>query len=146
MKGFIKKIIKLFAINRFDFDEIIINKSVIRDIITFAKDSYPNEFITLLKGNIKDKRLIIDYLIYQIYQSSTEATSIKLDLPLVSGVIGSVHSHPSYSNKPSKADLIFFNKIYSIHLIISNPFTESNIQAYNCYGDKIMFKIGDQNI
>lgn len=125
----------------FEYDEVIITKKVINDIIDLAKQAYPKEFIILLRGNIKDKKLKITSLIYQTYQASENASAIKMNLPLMSKVYGSCHGHPGYSNEPSAQDLKFFNKYPGIHLIICKPYNFSSIRAYDANGNEIGFRV-----
>jgi proteasome lid subunit RPN8/RPN11 len=141
MTWFTKTLIKFFELHKFDFDKIIISKKVISTIIQFAKTSYPNEFIAFLQGKIENKTLKINSLIYQHFQSSQTSAALKAILQPLTNAIGSVHSHPSFSNSPSQEDLRFFNKNPGIHLIICNPFKIENISAYDYKGKKIDFKI-----
>lgn len=125
----------------FEYEEVLIRKKVIADVIDLAKQAYPREFIILLKGNIENKKLEITSLIYQTYQASSNATAVKMNLPLISNVYGSCHGHPGFRNRPSRQDLRFFNKYPGIHLIICRPHTARSIAAYDANGNKIDFRI-----
>jgi proteasome lid subunit RPN8/RPN11 len=76
---------------------------------------------------------------YQHFQSSQTSAALKAILQPLTNAIGSVHSHPSFSNLPSEQDLRFFNKNPGIHLIICHPFKIENIAAYDYQGKKIKF-------
>lgn len=136
----IKDYLKLFFPS-LEYDEILITKKVINDIIDLAKQAYPKEFIILLRGNIKDKKLKITSLIYQTYQASENVSAIRMNLPLMSNVYGSCHGHPGYSNRASGQDLRFFNKYPGIHLIICRPYTANSIRAYDANGNEVGFRI-----
>jgi len=125
----------------YEYEEVLITKKVINNIIELARQAHPKEFIILLKGNIKNKKLTITSLIFQSYQASENASAIKMDLPLMSSVYGSCHGHPGYSNKPSGQDLRFFNKYPGIHLIICKPYTSDSIKGYDANGNEVGFKI-----
>jgi proteasome lid subunit RPN8/RPN11 len=58
-------------------------------------------------------------------------------LPIDFTIVGTVHSHPSYSAKPSKADLQLFRKHGKIHIISAKPFDHSSWKAYNFIGENI---------
>ena len=139
MKWLTKKLKNLFNLQ--DFDEIIILNDVIHNIMEVARETYPKEFIMLLKGGVKDGQLRVESLIYQTYQASRHATSVRINLPPMSGVVGSVHSHPGPSNTPSTADLRFFNKQGAVHLIIRQPYNKEDVQAFNPFGEKIPVRI-----
>jgi proteasome lid subunit RPN8/RPN11 len=123
-----------------EVEKVVIKKDVVENIIELAMQAYPKEFIMLLKGSAKGKKLVIDSLIFQTYHASNESTLVRFDLPLMSGSVGSVHSHPGASNRPSGADLRFFNKNGFVHLIIAYPYTRETIQAYDLYGNRIGFE------
>ena len=103
--GFLKR---FFGIKQ--FNEVILSEKVIENIINLAKDAYPKEFIAVLKGKVTKKKLKITSLIFQRYQASYRAAAIKFELPILSGSFGTIHSHPSYSNRPSNQDLNLFTR------------------------------------
>lgn len=121
--------------------EILIESDVIENIIAIARETHPREFIALLKGKIREKKLVIDSLIYQNYTASTDAAIIQLDLPIMSGAVGSVHSHPGPSNRPSAQDLVFFSKQGGVNLIIAMPYNIRTIAAYDGNGNPIPVKV-----
>ncbi|MBD3204257.1 hypothetical protein GF327_08235 [Candidatus Woesearchaeota archaeon] len=123
------------------FSRITLKKTVADDITEIAKGSYPKEFIALLKGDVKDDTLAIDGLIYQHFAASPHSASMTFDLPMISGAVGSVHSHPGPRNTPSSADLRFFNKRGFIHLIINYPYKYNNIACYDFEGNRLDFSI-----
>jgi proteasome lid subunit RPN8/RPN11 len=128
---------KLFNLERYFFSRIIIKKEVLEKITEFAKDAYPKEFIGFLSGKIEDKTLIVDDLIYQIYQASHNSAFTKMNLPMLNDVYGTVHSHPSGNNRPSRADLFFFRKHGVFHIIIGRPYNIGTMQAYDKNGSRI---------
>jgi len=142
---FYKKIIdwlkKLFELEKYDFERVIFTKEVIEAIIELARMTSPNEFIAFLQGKVRKRTLRIHGLAYQEYFANENSTLAKINFPLTSSIVGSVHSHPGPSNKPSRADLHFFSKRGMVHLIIKKPYTEKDIQAYDAKGNKIMFEI-----
>lgn len=139
--NFLKKLFNFLELENFNYKKIILKKRVADDICRFAKKSYPLEFISYLKGEKINENLTINSLVYQEFKASKNSAFSKMNLPILSGVVGTVHSHPSYSNLPSETDLKLFNKQFGIHLIISYPFLIKNIQAYNPKGEKILLKI-----
>lgn len=141
MTHFANLIKKFLELDKFEFKNLIIEQDVIDNICKFAKKSYPLEFISFLRGRKVKENLEICSLVYQQYQSSRSSASTKINLPLITNIFGTVHSHPSLSNSPSTTDKRFFNKNFGIHLIISYPFSQKNIQAFNFKSEKINFRI-----
>jgi proteasome lid subunit RPN8/RPN11 len=136
-----EKIYRFLEIDKFVYNQIFISRSVIYQIMEFAKNNYPKEFVAFLKGKITNKRLIINDLVYQHFQSSIYSASIQNRLPLSREIYGTVHSHPSYSNVPSSQDLEFFGKNGTLHLIICKPFNLAGIKAYNALGKEMKFTV-----
>ena len=153
MKHWLKK---GFELGKFDFEKIIIEKEVINAILELARMTSPKEFVAFLEGRTESKKfsehskkgnkavkktLRIYGLAYQEYIANEHSTLARINFPITSKIVGSVHSHPGPNNHPSRADLQFFSKRGIIHLIISSPYTEQDIQGYNSNGNKIGFEI-----
>ncbi len=132
---------RLLGFENYAFDEVFIRKEVILGIIKFAKSNYPKEFSAFLMGRIKSKKLIVEGVIYQNFQSSENSSVITTNLPVLSGRVGTVHSHPGPRNTPSKADIAFFSKYGSVNLIIGKPYTAETVAAYDGRGRRISFNI-----
>ena len=133
---------RLFELEKYDFDRIIIDREVIDAIIELAQMTTPNEFIAFLEGKLEQKKnLRIHGLAYQEYFANEHSTLTKINFPITSRIVGSVHSHPGPSNKPSGADLHFFSKRGMVHLIIAKPYREKDIQAYTANGEKVGFGV-----
>lgn len=121
---------------------IKIQKTVVEDIIDFAKANYPNEFFAFLEGKIRNEEIIVSNLAYHPFESnSSSAVTTSHMGTYTQGFIGSVHSHPSGSNYPSKQDVKSFSKDGGIHLIISSPFTSDKIRCFDYNGKEIKFEI-----
>lgn len=117
-----------------------IKHAVLKTIMHAAQNVYPDEFIALLAGNKKER--VINDLIILPSTFGEDFSSIRMDLlPYSAGSMGSVHSHPGYSNRASDADLELFQAYGEIHLIISQPYTIPSIQAYDGKGNKTKFDV-----
>lgn len=122
------------------FEEVHIDKEVVDEMLQIAKTSYPNEFVAMLQGKVKDGVLHIDGLLFLPGQTSDKGAVMNIFMmPLIDEGVGSVHSHPGYNANPSRADLHFFSKNGMFHLIISQPYDESSIIAYNSFGERVDF-------
>lgn len=130
------------------FDEEIaysIDRSAVEEIIRRARDAFPNEFGAMLLG--------IPYIthIEPVLEGAGGKTSFmfslfnRLSQRAVQGE-GVVHSHPSGSARPSKADLSMFSRFPGINLIIGYPFSEDSIAAYDRLGNRVKLKIVDQAV
>ncbi|WP_455392053.1 Mov34/MPN/PAD-1 family protein [[Eubacterium] cellulosolvens] len=117
-----------------------IKKAMIEFIIEASKDSYPNEFYAKL---LQKNGVITEFSIIRTIQGRTHAIPFTyMDPPdIFLETAGTVHSHPSGNNQPSGADLEFFRKMGSTHIIIGYPYTETTWQAYDIAGRPIELKV-----
>ena len=122
-------------------NKVVIEKTLLENIMKFAKVNHPNEFIAFLGGRINKDELILTNLLYQQYFPSTDSVFTRINLPMTAQSFGTVHSHPIPSNKPSKQDLFLFGKQGMVHMIIKYPYRLSDIAVYNFKGERINFEI-----
>ncbi|MFH1211253.1 MAG: Mov34/MPN/PAD-1 family protein [archaeon] len=140
-----KAMMKLFSLDLPKFSNIEIQRTVIENIIDFARTNYPKEFSALLSGQVKDKKLVIEGVIYQPYTGTKSSSWMRINVPMPSRIVGSVHSHPSSSVRPSDADLQFFRKNGVVNLIIGYPYRPNNIACYDYDGNRQPFYIDMKN-
>lgn len=108
-----------------------IAESAMDSIIEAARSTHPNEFIALLE--LEGKKIIGLVLLPAVFGGTF--SSLRLDLlPMAPEVNGSVHSHPGWSNRPSKGDLVAFPKLGKVHLIICRPYCAKSARAYDSRG------------
>lgn len=112
-------------------------KSVLEAAIREARKSHPNEFGALLKG-VNDITELVPVpntargrstVIFQLYYNPYGGDRVEGD--------GVIHSHPSGSAHPSKADLFMFSKFPGINIIIGYPYTMDSWAAYDNRGNRI---------
>lgn len=112
-----------------------IRREALEFILEAGRNLYPREFAGLLRG---DKELIKEVLILPGTKQWFDSASINLNmLPIDLSVIGSIHSHPGASNRPSRADLIFFSKLGSVHGIVCQPYTLESLRFYDRSGGEV---------
>jgi proteasome lid subunit RPN8/RPN11 len=117
--------------------KIVLTKEIIDSVITYAKSWHPNEGILILQGK-KEKNVIrITGLIIPPFSSHGPYYSgfPVYELPFDLSYIGTIHSHPSGSNRPSLEDLNHFFGLVS--LIICYPYDVGNIGAFDRNGVKM---------
>lgn len=123
--------------------KIVLTKEIIDSVITYAKSWHPNEGILILQGK-KEKNVIrITGLIIPPFSSHGPYYSgfPVYELPFDLSYIGTIHSHPSGSNRPSLEDLNHFFGLVS--LIICYPYDDGNIGAFDRNGIKMDVEIED---
>ncbi len=119
-----------------------ITKTCLNLILESSKDSYPNEFGALLRVDEKNKNIITEIVMIPGTISGDSHAIFRMHMkPIDFTIVGTVHSHPSYSFQPSQADLGLFRKHGRIHIIAANPFNEKSWQGYNYQGESIDIKI-----
>ncbi|MCX6650208.1 MAG: Mov34/MPN/PAD-1 family protein [Methanomassiliicoccales archaeon] len=118
-----------------------IDRSLLEMINEAARDSLPNEFIALLRaedGVIQELILLPGTL-----QGENSAQVMLNMMPIDYTVVGTIHSHPGYANRPSGQDLSFFRHYGGVHIITCQPFDERSWRAYNSQGGRVTLPIVD---
>ena len=125
------------------FEKVCVDQGVIDSIIFYSKRSYPDEFLAMFDGHIKDKVLYITGLLFLPGERShTSATFNDWLIPPSQKKWGSVHSHPGPSASPSRADLITFSKHGPFHIIVCEPYSLETMKAYDAHGMPASFEVG----
>jgi proteasome lid subunit RPN8/RPN11 len=120
---------------------VVMARRVADGIITYAKSWHPHEGILILQGKIKKEEIILEGLIippfslHGPYYSGFSGYELPFDL----SYIGTAHSHPGGSNKPSLEDLNNYYGVVSI--IISYPYEDNTIGAFDRNGKNMEMKI-----
>ena len=121
---------------------IKIKRNALELFLQASRNLYPREFICLLRGN---KDIIEEIVMLPLSTYGNGFSSIRWDLvPLNMDIIGTAHSHPGNSYKPSRADLNLFPRIGKIHLIAKYPYKSKNdVAAFDSYGRMMDLEIID---
>ena len=135
---------KLLGNDNDEFREVRVDKEVLESVIYYSKNAYPNEFLAFFDGKIKDKVLYITGLIFLPGETCNTGAVIHTELiPMNTRYMGSVHSHPGPSAKPSDADLMTFSRHGYFHMIVCLPYSLETFKSYNRYGEPIDYILGD---
>ncbi|MFA6213750.1 MAG: Mov34/MPN/PAD-1 family protein [Candidatus Micrarchaeia archaeon] len=123
--------------------EILIKKRALLSALAGAKAAYPNEFICLLQGKREKGSLLIeDTLIPPGIMTSETMTSFSdWMLPWIEGLVGTFHSHPGGSARPSKEDRWLFSQKGGVHFIAAGPFGAKDVAAYLGDGKRAEFRM-----
>lgn len=116
-----------------------VREGVIESIILASRNTYPNEFLSLLGGDKEEiKELVV---IPATHYGKNFSFMQQFLVPFDSSIRGSVHSHPSTNPLPSSADLNVFGKYGEFNMIIAYPFTPETIRAYNAEGKPVEYRV-----
>jgi len=115
-----------------------IKRDCLNLIFECAKSSFPNEFGGLLRVDTESKDTIIEVIILPGTISGDSHAIFQMHMrPIDFSIVGTVHSHPSPSARPSDADLHLFSKYGKIHIIAASPFNEESWKAYDYSGKEV---------
>lgn len=123
--------------------KVTMSKQVADGIITYSKSCHPNEGILILKGKSNRQQIIIEGLVVPPFSTHGPYYSgfPTYDLPFDLSYVGTAHSHPGGSNKPSLEDLNNYYGVVSI--IISYPYDYSTTGAFDRNGRVMDLEIVD---
>ena len=120
----------------------MIKRECLTLIFECAKSSFPNEFGGLLRVDTESKDTIIEVVILPGTVSGDSHAIFQMHMrPIDFSIVGTVHSHPSPSARPSDADLHLFSKYGKIHIIAASPFDESSWRAFDYSGKEVEIAI-----
>ena len=121
---------------------VLVNRSVVDSILTYAKLQHPREGILLLRGAVDNseahvKEVVIPPLAIRGYSYSAFPLHM---LPIDLSIIGTAHSHPSGVLQPSIEDLNhFYGKIM---VITTSPYeSEEHLAIYDRDGKLVKYEI-----
>jgi proteasome lid subunit RPN8/RPN11 len=120
---------------------VVITRQAADGIITYAKMWHPNEGILILRGKSTREIISIDGLIVPPFSTHGPYYSgfPSYDLPFDNSYVGTAHSHPSGTNKPSLEDLN--NYFGSVSIIIGYPYSDHTIRAFDRSGNDLELEI-----
>ena len=118
-----------------------IDRKCLDMIFESSKSIFPNEFGGLLRVD-DNKDTIVELILLPGTISGETHTIFKMHMmPVAFSIIGTVHSHPSFSVNPSNSDKILFQKYGKIHIITAYPFDNKSWGAYDNLGSSIEIEI-----
>jgi proteasome lid subunit RPN8/RPN11 len=121
---------------------VLVLRSVIDGIISYSKSLHPNEAILILQGKTTRDQVTIEGLIIPPFASSGPYYSgfSNYHLPFDNSYVGTAHSHPGGSNRPSLEDL---NRGFygAVSIIIAHPYDDRTMAAYDRDGNKLEINI-----
>ncbi|MBE0517657.1 MAG: Mov34/MPN/PAD-1 family protein [Thermoplasmata archaeon] len=111
-----------------------IRKRTLKMLLEASKSSYPNEFGGILR---EEKGVITELILLPGTIAGERSALFKLHmLPVDSSVVGTVHSHPSGSCRPSDADLDLFRSFGYCHIIVCEPYDMKSWACYDGFGER----------
>ncbi len=113
----------------------------LRAMLSFARERHPNEMILLLRGETgRDEILIEEFLLPPFGSAGRSFAEFRSHmLPIDFSIVGTAHSHPSGSTRPSTTDL---NHFYArVMLIVAYPYTDECVAAFNSRGEALPLRI-----
>lgn len=133
---------------------------IARDTLEFAleasEDTHPKEFMGVMQatntGRLEFKgrkpeeegEVVTDIMVVPGTKSGEAMASIREDMiPTGMGGVGSVHSHPSGSLRPSDEDLRGFSKKGRCHIIVGYPYDLDSWRCYSREGEPVDLPVYD---
>ncbi len=106
-----------------------------------ARTLHPQEVVLLLRGRAERGRVLVEEYVFPPYARAGRnyAGFPSHMLPMDFSVVGTAHSHPSGSLRPSRADLDnFYGRIM---VIVAYPYAEDSVAAYNGRGEPLQVAV-----
>ena len=118
-----------------------IKRETIDMILEASRDIHPHEFGAILRA---EEGVITEIMLLPGTLSGSRSAIFQLHmLPIDFTVVGTVHSHPSGSIRPSGADIALFQRFGYIHIITGVPFDKDSWRAFDLYGEPVDLEVVD---
>lgn len=121
--------------------EVVFPKEMLEGLFCMAKENHPREIILLLRGRVSNASAYVDELVLPLGTTFGLGFSgfLPHNLPLDPSIIGTLHSHPSGSLKPSIQDL--HNVFGLVMVILAYPYNLSSTSAYDKSGKPLRVRV-----
>ncbi len=120
--------------------KLVIPRDVLESCLLGATNTFPSEFLGLLAGFYQKEEAVVEKLyLAPLSQSNEDSVWFdSLNVPISAGVVGTFHSHPNATARPSAQDLRLFSRYGRGHLIAAGPpFTARQTAAFDAHGRRI---------
>ncbi len=121
---------------------ILIRRSVVESILSYAQMFHPRESILLLRGKVDRERILVEDVEVPPLAAHGEGFSNfpLYMLPIDFSVVGTAHSHPSGALRPSVGDL---NNLYGrIMVITAYPYqSEHSVAVFDGEGNRLRYEV-----
>lgn len=129
MSRFLKRILGISESKEYKITKIKIKRDVVEGVLEASRNVHPREFIGLLRA---EEGVITEIILApaSIYGKGLAQFHPHM-LPFDFSIIGSIHSHPSGSGRPSIQDLNSMFNFGFVHIIVTFPY--NNYQDLHTY-------------
>lgn len=121
--------------------KVVVPGELLDSLLLFAKMQHPREALLLLRGSVGRDEITIEEHLFPPFASSGRgfAQFRPHMLPIDFSIVGTLHSHPSGSPRPSPTDL---NHLYGrIMVIVAYPYTRDRVAVYNKKGERVPLEV-----
>ncbi len=132
MSRFLKKILGVNESKEYNISKVKIKRKVVEGVLEACRNVHPREFIGLLRaeGDAITEIILAPASVYGKGLAQFHPHMLPFDFSLV----GSIHSHPSGSGRPSTQDLNSMFNFGFVHIIVTFPYR--NYQDLHVYDKK----------
>lgn len=121
--------------------KVLINRETLEAMLSFARENHPREVVLLLRGKQEKDVVFIEEFLFPPFASSGRgfAQFPPHMLPIDFSIVGTAHSHPSGSSRPSASDL---NNFYGrFMMIIAYPYGKEDAAVFSSRGENLIIEI-----
>ena len=116
-----------------------IKRLCLKMILEASRSSHPNEFAATLRhrNGIIREVILLPGTVSRSHSADIGLMHKAIDM----SIIGTVHSHPGRSYRPSSADKRLFSSNGLVHIITRVPYGPKDFQAYNRQGRPVDLEV-----
>ena len=121
--------------------EILVDRELLEEILSFARERHPKEAILMLRGEVKKESITLtDYLFPPFATTDSISASYPIHmLPIDFSIVGTVHSHPSGGLHLSTQDV---NHMYGrFSMLMAYPYGLGDVTAFSKQGERLIIRV-----
>jgi proteasome lid subunit RPN8/RPN11 len=121
--------------------EILVDRKLLGEMLSFARERHPQEAILMLRGMAKKESITItDYLFPPYATTDSVSASYPIHmLPIDFSIVGTAHSHPSGVLELSTQDL---NHMYGrFSMLMAFPYDLGDVAVFNKQGERLLISV-----
>ncbi len=121
--------------------EILVDRGLLEEMLSFARERHPKEAILMLRGEVKKESITLtDYLFPPFATTDSISASYPIHmLPIDFSIVGTVHSHPSGGLHLSTQDV---NHMYGrFSMLLAYPYGLGDVAAFSKQGERLIIRV-----
>lgn len=116
-----------------------VSRATLDFALALGRSHSPEEFV----GFLRERDGVVSDVVLPPQSESNRVQVFYREesLPIDTSVVGTVHSHPNGTPRPSSTDLQLFSRKGEVHVIVAGPFGRDDWRAFDAGGRELELEV-----